>query len=790
MIFSRLAILLTALCWASSADAQLTADDVQKIITQAASRAAQISPNSVIAVVDREGFVLGVWNVAGGEPTIPEIATCVSKAGTAAFLSSDQNAFTSRTAGFIIQQHFPPGVFNTPTGPLVGVGLSSLSFSDINKFKGPGSITIFSPTPGLAIVPVANTSLDGTPGGVPLYKGGHVVGGVGVTGDGTPAAIPGFRAENPFVFIAGYDKDEDMALAGQIGYKPSSDILATNVFINGISLEYIESSTSLPRTLTLPGNVAAGYPIQGSPAPFPYPVATLGGVQGQIRQPIIDDPIPGTINGQPRLSAAEVTSILAIAADRVRTTRAGIRLPIGIQMEAFISVVNFPNQDGVAPTVLGTFRTGEATMFSWDVAVQKARTAIAYSNNGNTVAMSARTVGFLAESHYPPGIDANHSGPYYGQQEALSGLLGTGQNVTLNSFFQVNPNLPNGITIFPGGFPLYRDNQMIGAIGVSGDGVDQDDLVAASGTENFLTPLAIGADEIVFEGARLPYAKFPRDPSGTLGSNDTVVLASPHAITLSQGLVNISTRMNVGPGENQAIAGFIISGSVLKDLLVRAIGPSLAQFGVPGVLGNPALEIHDQSGAVVASNNDWQDTQTDAIAASGLAPQASAEAAVRLTLPPGAYTAVMSGEGGGAGVGLVEVYDLSNTPDSKLANISTRGFVGAEDDVLIGGFIIGGDTGCSKVVVRALGPSLALLGVGDALPDPALELHDSNGTIMAANDSWEETQSSDLQAVNLAPTDPREAAIMDWLTPGSYTAIVRDSAGLTGVGLVESYVVQ
>ena len=209
MIFRRLALLLAALCWASSAGAQLTANDVQKIITQAASRAQQISPNSVIAVTDREGFVLGVWNVRGGEPTVPEIATCVSKAGTAAFLSSDQNAFTSRTAGFIIQQHFPPGVFNTPTGPLVGVGLSNLFFSDINKFKGPGSVTIFSPTPGSAIVPVANTSLDGTPGGMPLYKGGHVVGGIGVTGDGTPPPIPNFRAENPFVFIAGYDKDEE-----------------------------------------------------------------------------------------------------------------------------------------------------------------------------------------------------------------------------------------------------------------------------------------------------------------------------------------------------------------------------------------------------------------------------------------------------------------------------------------------------------------------------------------------------------------------------------------------------
>ncbi len=747
----------------------------------------QISPTSVIAVTDREGFVLGVWNVAGGEPTIPQIATCVSKAGTAAFLSSDQNAFTSRTAGFIIQQHFPPGVFNTPTGPLVGVGLSSLSFSDINKFKGPGSVTVFSPTPGSTIVKVPNTSLDGTPGGMPLYKGGHVVGGIGVTGDGIPAAIAGFRAENPFVFIAGYDKDEDVALAGQIGYKPSSDILATNVFINGISLEYVESTTSLPGTLTLPGNAAAGYPISSAPPPFPYPVATLGGVQGEIRQPIISDPISGTINGQARLTAAEVTSILALGADRVRTTRAGIRLPIGIQMEAFISVVNFPNQDGVAPTVLGTFRTGEATMFSWDVAVQKARTAIAFSNNGNTVAMSARTVGFLAQSHYPPGIDANHSGPYYGQQEALSGLLGAGQNVTPNPAFQPSPDLPNGITIFPGGFPLYRNGQMIGAIGVSGDGVDQDDLVAASGTENFLTPLAIGADETVFEGARLPYAKFPRDPSGGTVNNDATVLSSPHAITIGEGLVNISSRLTIGAGETQAIAGFIISANEPKDVLVRAIGPSLAQFGVAGVLANPALEIHNQTGALIASNSDWQDSQKTAIEASGLAPANAAEAAVRLTLAPGAYTAVMSGEADGGGIGLVEVYDLNPVSDSKLANISTRGFVGAQDDVMIGGFIIGGATGCSKVIVRALGPSLSALGVSGALADPALELHDANGALVTANDNWEETQALDLEATALAPSDPHESATLGWLTPGAYTAIVRSNTEQNGVGLIEVY---
>jgi uncharacterized protein GlcG (DUF336 family) len=789
MLSRHVPFLLATFFCAASASAQLTAADVQLVINQAATRAQEISPTSVIAVTDREGFVLGVWNVAGGEPTPLQVATCVSKAGTAAFLSSDQNAFTSRTAGFIIQQHFPPGVQNTPTGPLVGVGLSSLFFSDINKFKAPGSVIVMSPTPGNSIVKVLFTSLDGTPGGIPLYKGGHLVGGVGVTGDGIPGPAD-FRDENPLVFIGGYDKDEDIALAGQIGFKPSSDILASNVYINGISLEYVESTTHLADTLTSPGSPSMIYPIIAAPPPFPYPVVTLGGVEGQIRQPIMSDPISGTINGQPRLTAAEVTSILAAAADRVRTTRAGIRLPIGIQMQAFISVVNFPNQDGIPPTVLGTFRTGEATIFSWDVAVQKARTALAYSNNGNTVAMSSRTVGFLAQSHYPPGIDANHAGPYFGQQEAASGLMGTLSNVMLNQNFVINPNLPNGITIFPGGFPLYRNGQLIGAIGVSGDGVDQDDIVGASGTVVFPTPLAIGADETIFEGARLPYAKFPRDPTGTLGNNDAVVLAAPHAITVSEGLVNISTRMTVGTGDSQAIAGFIISGSASKDLLVRALGPSLAPLGVPGVLANPALEIHDQAGAIIAANDEWQSTQKDAIEASGLAPANDAEAAVRLTLPPGAYTAVVSGEAGGTGVGLVEVYDLSGSSDSSLANISTRGFVGTGDDVMIGGFIVGGETGCSKVVARALGPSLAALGVSGALADPMLELHDANGVLVTANDSWEETQALDLEAAALAPGDAREAATMEWLTTGAYTVVVRGSGGTSGVGLIEAYAVQ
>ena len=544
MKLRALVVLAAANLIASSALAQLTAADVTAIINRAVTRAVRISPNSVVAVTDREGYVLGVWVVAGGAATQGELATAVSKAGTAAYLSSNQNAFTSRTAGFIIQQHFPPGVSNTAPGPLAGVGLSNLFVSDVNHFKKtdllpcpPGSTS-----PGTFGTSIAFTSLDGSPGGVPLYKNGQLVGGVGITGDGTPQPsvlstavlpfctmllLPGVaRDENPFVYISGYDKDEDIALAGQKGFAPSSSITANNVFIGGIRLPYTNSTTSVATAITLQGNVDPSFPIVASPPPFPYPVATFSGVTGQIRQPIMSDVGP-PINGEPRLNAAEVSSIIDYAAKRVKITRAGIRLPIGTQMQVFITVVNNPDADNVAPTVLGTFRTGEATLFSWDVAVQKARTTLFYSRHdflgfGLEVAMSTRCVGFLAQKNYPPGIDRNSPGPFFTEQDKLSGFAGQEPNVTFTAMLDpsspplrtgIRADLPNGITIFPGGFGLYRNGVLIGAIGVSGDGVDQDDIVGASGTHDFLAPDSIRSDQFNFRGTRLPYAKFPRDPT-------------------------------------------------------------------------------------------------------------------------------------------------------------------------------------------------------------------------------------------------------------------------------------
>jgi len=496
---------------------QLQLSDVQTVIAQSVTRAAQISPNSVVAVVDREGFVLGVWSVNGAAPAPAILANAIAKAGTASFLSSDQNAFTSRTAGFIVQQNFPPGVQNSGPGPLVGVNFSNLQFSDINRLKLPGAantiVTNVSNPGSTAYIKTAvpqpvTGGLAGTPGGVPLYINGYLVGGVGVAHIDDATAVQVQQVAT---------LDEDVALAGQTGYRPNPVIFGSNVTINGFRVPYVNSTTSLGAVSpfgTIGANVP-GYPLTASPPLFPYPTIFLGGLTNQVRQPIISDPGADLINGQARLSSNEVQSILALAADRARTTRAGIRLPRGQQMEVFITVVNNPNTNGIAPLVLGTIRTPGATMFSWDVAVQKARTAVFFSSS--EYAFSVRAVGFLAQEFYPPGINGTEPGIFWGMQERFSmfpqGALNPLDGVVVTNVPAIDPNLPNGITIFPGGFPLYRNGVVIGAIGVSGDGVDQDDLVAASGTANFPAPVPIRTDQYFYSNARLPYAKFPRNPA-------------------------------------------------------------------------------------------------------------------------------------------------------------------------------------------------------------------------------------------------------------------------------------
>ena len=252
-------------------------------------------------------------------------------------------------------------------------------------------------------------------------------------------------------------------------------------------------------------------------------------------------------------------------------------------------------------------------------------------------------------------------------------------------------------------------------------------------------------------------------------------------------LGNISTRGFVQTGDNVMIGGFIINGSGQKKVLLRAIGPSLTQYGVANALADPVIELHDSSGALIASNDNWTDASNhQAITDSGLAPSNSSESAILMSLDPGPYSAIVHGVSNGTGVALVEAYDLDPTATSKLGNISTRAFVQTGDNVMIGGLIISGTTS-ENVLVRAIGPSLTQYGIANALADPTLELHDTNGSLVATNDNWKDTQQAEIVATGLAPSNDAESAIKATLAPNPYTAIVVGKNHTVGVALVEVY---
>ena len=267
------------------------------------------------------------------------------------------------------------------------------------------------------------------------------------------------------------------------------------------------------------------------------------------------------------------------------------------------------------------------------------------------------------------------------------------------------------------------------------------------------------------------------------GNNGTTTLSSAELYDPFAELLNISTRLRVGIGDDVLIGGFIITGTDPKKVIIRGLGPTLP---VAGALADPVLELHKPDGSVITNDN-WKDTQKSDIEATGIPPSSDLESAIVTTLAPASYTAILRGNGG-TGVGLVEIYDLDQHARSTLANISTRGSVDSGDNVIIGGIIIGpSDAQKFPVLLRAMGPSLPL---ATHLEDPMLELRDASGTIVALNDNWRDTQEAEIKATGAAPIWEMESAIIFNLLPGNYTAIVRGKDGRTGVALVEAYKLQ
>ncbi|HEX7901061.1 MAG TPA: heme-binding protein [Planctomycetota bacterium] len=486
--------------------APLTTPEIETIIGQSVEQSTALGALAVTAVVDRDGFVLAVYQMTGAPagPAFPVPATAapdaapgvnaaIAKARTAAFLSSDQNAFSSRTAAFIVDQHFPPGIQFTPGGPLFGVQNSNDTGSDIVRGIGPNSVN---PSP----LPDPN-GFSGLAGGVPIYKDRRVVGGVGVSGNVAAA-------------------DEKAAIAATRGFYPPHDIRACEMFVDGIRLDFARPEfpyvTPTLAFAALPGALVTGI-TPGAPRPV-FPAATFGGVSGELLYSVIDSPLVPV----PKLLAADVTRIIGQGAAAANTLRAAIRLPLGTRAKTTIVVVD------TAGNVLGAWRPPDNTLFSFDVAAQKARTAAAYSDATSTaalgeplpgltpgVALSTRAIGFMAQPFYPPGIEGTLPGPLFGVQDALPGGLGAGipgLDVTPGAIGDATDG--NGITIFPGGLPLYKAGVLVGGVGVSGDGVDQDDFVAFYGAEGFEPPAGLRCDGYEVRGIRLPWVKFPRNPTG------------------------------------------------------------------------------------------------------------------------------------------------------------------------------------------------------------------------------------------------------------------------------------
>ena len=473
-----------------SPTANLTAADVTTLIQTAAQAA---DPNTmVIAVVDRAGRVLGVYR----KPSAPALATgnfglqvdsnelAVSLARTAAFFSNDQAPLSSRTVRFLSGIHFPPGVTNAPNAALYGIENTNrgctLSTNFIAGQSLPPARSISGATTGLGVATGKADVNDSdpnavNPGGVPLFRNGSVVGGIGIAG------VSGDVAE-----FAAY------AASTSNGFGPAPAAPGV-VFIDGVALPFVNQTTR-------PASVGAGS-FTGS---F---IAGPSASPGSPPEGMLVAPAAGPLGG---LSASDVTQIINNSVATANTTRAVIRLPIGSSTRMAIAVADL---DG---TIIGFYRMADGTVFSIDVAATKARNVVYFSSGARTAAdltgvpagtaVTNRTIGFGAQPFYPPGIDGSAAGPFFNvyQQDVA--------NPCTQGFQVAGPN-QSGVVFFPGSVPLYRSGMLVGGLGVSGDGVDQDDYVAAGGAAGFEAPTAIRADQITVMGVRLPYQKFPTNPT-------------------------------------------------------------------------------------------------------------------------------------------------------------------------------------------------------------------------------------------------------------------------------------
>lgn len=476
-------------------------------------------------------------------------------------------------------------------------------------------------------------------------------------------------------------------------------------------------------------------------------------------------------------------------------TSAFVNGPFGVALDSSANLYVTTNSNTIekfAPdgTDLGVFASTGLNL-PMGLAFDRLGNLYAANFGGNTIekfAPDGTDLGVFANVIRPTGLAFDAAGNLYVANFGNTIERFAPDGTPLAAFTSFNLNNPEGLVFDSLGF-LYAANSGSDTIQIfSATGVDAGVIASA----NLSGPIGLAFDSndnlYAVNSTTATIVKFT--PGGTESIFASTSFSPAFlAVQKPPTLVNISTRLNVLTGENVLDAGFIITGTGSKRVLIRGLGPVLADFGIQNVLADPLIELHAAAtGALLAANDNWKNNQKTEIQATGLAPVNDLESALITTLSAGAYTVIERGKLDTTGVGLVEVYDLDGGFGPELGNISTRGFVDTGSNVMIAGFIVASSTGgSSQVIVRALGPSLGSFGISNPLADPTLELHDGNGTLIAANDNWRSTQQTEILATGLAPSNDAEAAIVATVAPGAYTAIESGAASSSGVGLVEVY---